>query len=76
MQRPSPQEKKIATYVWSVKTNAAAKGRHQVRVRTLWQYGLSSFQAGGIKLERFLPKNQHAQRKFLNFENWTNGEPQ
>ena len=29
---------------------------------------------GGTKLERFLPKNQHTQRKFLNFENWTNGE--
>ena len=26
---------------------------------SLWQYGLSSFQAGGTKLERFLPKNQH-----------------
>ena len=25
----------------------------------LWQYGLSSFQAGGSELERFLPKNQH-----------------
>ena len=34
----------------------------------LWQYGLSSFQAGGIKLERFLPKNQHTQRILLNFE--------
>ena len=42
----------------------------------LWQYGLWSFQTGCIKLERFLPKNQHTQRKFLNFENWTNGEPQ
>ena len=41
---------------------------------TLWQYGLWSFQTGGTKLERFLPKNQHAQRKFLNFENWVNGE--
>ena len=39
----------------------------------LWQYGLSSFQAGGLNLERFLPKNQYTQRKFLNFENWTNG---
>ena len=37
----------------------------------LWQYGLSSFKAGGIKLEIFLPKNQHTQRKFLNFDNWT-----
>jgi hypothetical protein len=35
---------------------------------------LSSFQAGGTKLERFLPKNQRTQRKFLNFENWFNGE--
>ena len=37
---------------------------------TLWQYGLSSFQAGGTKLERFLPKNQHTQRKLLNTDNW------
>ena len=25
---------------------------------------------GGTKLERVLPKNQHTQRKLLNFENW------
>ena len=41
---------------------------------TLWQYRLWSFQTGGIKLERFFPKNQHTQRKLLNFENWVNGE--
>ena len=29
---------------------------------------------GGTKLERFLPQNQHTQRKLLNFENWVNGE--
>ena len=40
----------------------------------LWQYGLSSFQAGDTKLERFLPKNQHTERKLLNFENWINGK--
>ena len=34
-----------------------------------------SFQTGYTKLERFLHKNQHTQRKVLNFENWTNGEP-
>ena len=28
---------------------------------------------GATKLERFLPKNQHAQSKLLNFENWVNG---
>ena len=33
-------------------------------------YGLWSFQMGGAKLDRFLPKNQHTQRKLLNFENW------
>ena len=31
---------------------------------------------GGTKLERFLPKNQHTQRKLLNFENWISGEAQ
>ena len=40
----------------------------------VWQYGLWSFQTGGTKLERFLGKNQHPQRKLLNFENWISGE--
>ena len=40
----------------------------------VWQYGLWSFQTGNTKLERFLPKNQHTQRKLLNFENWIDGE--
>ena len=40
----------------------------------LWQYGLWNFQTGGTKLEIFLPKNQHTQRKLLNFENWVSGE--
>ena len=31
---------------------------------------------GGTKFERFLPENQHTQRKLLNFENWINGGPQ
>ena len=39
----------------------------------VWQYGLWSFQTGGTKLEKFLPKKQHTQRKLLNFENWVNG---
>ena len=43
---------------------------------SLWHYGLWSFQTGFLKLERFLHKNQHTQRKCLNFENWTSGEPQ
>ena len=34
------------------------------------------FSNGDTKLERFLHKNQHTQRKFLNFENWTIEEPQ
>ena len=32
------------------------------------------FSIGGTKLENKLPKNQHTQRKLLNFENWVNGE--
>ena len=39
----------------------------------IWQYGLWSFQRGVTKLVRFLPKNQHPQRKLLNFENWISG---
>ena len=31
------------------------------------------FQEGGTKLERFLPQNQHTQRKLFNFENWISG---
>ena len=32
------------------------------------------FSNGGTKLEIFFPKNQHTQRKLLNFENWVNRE--
>ena len=39
----------------------------------LWQYGLLSFQTRGTKSKSFLPKNQHTQRKLLNFENWISG---
>ena len=45
-----------------------------MNIYTVWQYGLWGFQMGGTKLERFLPKNQHTQRKLLNFENWVSGE--
>ena len=36
-------------------------------ISRVWQYGLWSFQTRGIKLARFLPKNQPTQRKLLNF---------
>ena len=36
--------------------------------------GCGVFKRGDTKLERFLPKNQHAQKKLLDFEFWTNGE--
>ena len=32
------------------------------------------FSSRGKKSEGFLPKDQHAQRKLLNFENWVNEE--
>jgi uncharacterized membrane protein YwzB len=35
---------------------------------------LWSFQTGETKLERFLPKNQHTQKKLLNLEFWINGK--
>ena len=48
----------------------------KVQIWKVWKYGLWSFQTGYTKLERFLHKDQHTQRKILNFENWTDGEPQ
>ena len=45
-----------------------------ISLQYIWQYGLWRFQAGGTKLERFLDKNQHTQRKLLNFKFWINGE--
>ena len=42
----------------------------------VWHYWLWSFKSRDTKLERFLSKNQHTQSKLLNFENWTNEEPQ
>ena len=59
-----------------VKRNATAKMEQLATispVRLLWKYGLCSFQTGGTKLERFLPKNQHPQGKLLNFKNWISG---
>ena len=53
------------------------------RISALWEITWSrdnmairvvEFLNGGTKLERFLPKNQHTERKLLNFENWMNGE--
>ena len=44
----------------------------QALAYTVCQYGLW-IQMGGTKLERFLHKNQHIQRKLLYFENWING---
>ena len=40
----------------------------------IWRYGLWSFQTWVTKLERFLPKNEHTQRKLLKFENWVSEE--
>ena len=32
------------------------------------------FSNGGYKIRKVLPKNQHTQRKFFNFENWISGD--
>ena len=41
--------------IQSVASGQFLNGKHS----KLWWYGLLSFQAGGIKLERFLPEYQH-----------------
>ena len=55
-------------------TKAPNKEKANMQGHGVWQYKLWSFQTGDTKLERFLPKNQHTQRKLLNFEFWINGE--
>ena len=42
----------------------------------LWHYRLWRFKTRDTNSERFLHKNQHTQKKLLNFENWNNGKPQ
>ena len=59
------------SYFFSMKTFFVPNYDSVIYLCILWQYGLWSFQAGGTKLERFLHKNQHTQRKF---EFWINGE--
>ena len=42
---------------------------------TLWQYGLSSFQGGGVQNKiDFCLKINCSQMKLSNFENWCSGE--
>ena len=63
---------KVLQNCWGI--FCVSENTHCVTCSLLWQCGLWSFQPGGTKLERFLRKNQHTQRKLLNFENWVNGE--
>ena len=52
----------------------------EVQILTVHAYygstGCGVFKQGYTKSDRFLHKNQHTQRKLLNFEYWTNGESQ
>ena len=67
----------LGWYVWQCRSNQQYYNCHEFYgLWSLWQYGLWSFQTRYTKLERILCKNQHTQRKLLNFENWTNEESQ
>ena len=48
---------------------------HDVTTVHYGNIGCGVFKRGVRKLERFLIKNQHTQRKLLNFENWISGGP-
>ena len=83
IQFPSPDLGRIITEIICqeayVSTNMTTKVRKRLKQPlgyTLWHYRLWSFKTRDKKLERFLHKNQHTQRKLLNFEIWTNEEPQ
>ena len=49
--------------------------RQHLITQLVWyrEYGNTGC-GGDTKLERFLPKDQHTQRKLLNVEFWINGE--
>ncbi len=70
----------VWNYGWSIQDNLSrcqmSKGNLLKGIDNC-QYGnmgCGVFKWGDTKLERFLPKNQHTQRKLLNFEFWINGE--
>ena len=44
------------------------QNKDKLTLWVLWHYELWSFQTWGTKLEKILPKNQHTQRKLLNFK--------
>ena len=62
-----------AVIIW-IRINIVISVPHETPQPCLWQYRLWSFNLGYTKLERFLPKNQHTQRKLLSFEYWCSGE--
>ena len=77
-------EKQCSTANGDSKVPTFHPGQNQIlqktnRIDVILHYGNTGcqvFKQGGTKLERFLHKNQHTQRKLFNFEDWTNGQPQ
>ena len=85
-----PRNEKKANFLEGVAQQAKFVATSIVSVRTLEKYifGLLpyvafiytmairvvEFSSEITKLERFSPRNQHTQRKLLNFESWCNGE--
>ena len=68
--------RKITALIQNHHTHILPSKQYAQSTYPLWHFRLWSFQGRDTKLERFLAKNQRTQRKFLNFENWTYGEPQ
>ena len=67
-------DRKIPHLIQAVNNVFLTIVRNSHRVSLLRQYGLWSFQTGGYKIRKILPKNQHTQRKLLKIKNWVNGE--
>ena len=47
---------------------------HATSSRPTMAIRVVEFSNGGYKIRKIFAKNQHTQRKLLNFENWVNGE--
>ena len=69
---PKKQMEEFVFLSWRVGNKEVFETKRTTLVYyVLWHYWLWSFNTRDTKLEIFFHKNQHTQRKLLNFENWT-----
>ena len=64
----------MITYIIHCVLDIPSKSRLDLVKMLTMAIPVVEFQVRGYKIRNFLPKNQHTQRKLLNFEKWCNRE--